>query len=176
MRETVLFIAMSLDGYIADSSGGVAWLHGQDEALGDGGVYEAFVRDVDVVLMGWKTYRQIVTELSPDAWVYEGMTTYVFTHRALPSTAAVRFTDEPPAALVRRLRAEEGGRIWVCGGAALAQQLMREGLIDRYDLSVIPTILGAGVPLFGGAQDARRLRLLDARADNGIVRLIYARG
>lgn len=175
MREAVLFIAMSLDGYIADSRGGVEWLQGQDEALGDGGAYETFIRSVDTVLMGFRTYQQIVTELSPDAWPYEGLTAYVFTHRKLPSTAQIRFTDEMPAALVERLRAGEGKRIWICGGADLARQLMREDLIDQYDLSVIPVVLGAGVRLFAQAEEMRKLRLIQTQTDNGVVRLTYVR-
>ena len=64
MRKIVLFIAMSLDGYIADRQGGVGWLAGQGEQGGEG-FYEEFVRDMDTVVMGGNTYRQITEELSP---------------------------------------------------------------------------------------------------------------
>ena len=80
MREISLFIAMSLDGYIADSRGGVDWLTGQKEDGEMIDTYSLFIRDVDTVLMGWNTYHQIVTELSPEQWIYEGLKTYVFTH------------------------------------------------------------------------------------------------
>ena len=70
MRRVVLFIAMSLDGYIADSEGGVDWLKGQDENAENVDVYSDFVKDVDTVVMGWNTYHQIVTELSPSEWIY----------------------------------------------------------------------------------------------------------
>ena len=80
MRKVVLFIAMSLDGYIADSEGGVGWLKGQDEDEGDGDVYTSFLRDVDTVIMGWNTYHQVVTELSPSEWVYAGLTSCIITH------------------------------------------------------------------------------------------------
>lgn len=64
MKKISLFIAMSLDGYIADESGGVDWLTGHgDEKMPD--VYSEFAKDIDTVLMGWNTYHQIVTELSP---------------------------------------------------------------------------------------------------------------
>lgn len=70
MREVVLFIAMSLDGYIAESDGGVEWLSGQDADAEDQDSYSEFAQNIDTVVMGWNTYHQIVTELSSDEWVY----------------------------------------------------------------------------------------------------------
>lgn len=80
MREVVLFIAMSLDGYIAESDGGVGWLSGQDADAEDQDSYSEFAQNIDTVVMGWNTYHQIVTELSPDEWVYGDFATYVITH------------------------------------------------------------------------------------------------
>ena len=76
MRKISLFIAMSLDGYIAVSKGGVDWLTGQsdDDSID---TYGNFVQDIDTGLLGWNTYHQIVTELSPNKWVYDDFTTYV---------------------------------------------------------------------------------------------------
>ena len=54
---------MSLDGYIADANGGVDWLGGQNPGEGDGKSYDNFIREIDTVVMGWNTYRQIATEL-----------------------------------------------------------------------------------------------------------------
>ena len=65
MRKVVLFIAMSLDGYIADRNGGVYWLSGEDENAENDDTYLSFVKDVDTVIMGWNTYHQVVEELSP---------------------------------------------------------------------------------------------------------------
>ena len=70
MRKVTLFIAMSLDGYIADSKGKVDWLEGQDENVESPDIYGEFIKDIDTVIMGRNTYDQIVTELSPDDWVY----------------------------------------------------------------------------------------------------------
>ena len=74
MRKTALYIGMSLDGYIADSHGGVSWMTGQDESAENGDSYENFIKTVDTVIMGWNTYHQITTELSAGEWVYEGLT------------------------------------------------------------------------------------------------------
>lgn len=67
-----------------------------------------------------------------------------------------------------------GKNIWICGGAAVVQTLIRENLIDRYDISIIPTILGGGIPLFPDGMVEKRLHLTYTENANGIVRLIYA--
>lgn len=69
MRKVILYIAMSLDGYIADSSGKVDWLRGQDDDMETADSFPEFEKSIDTVVMGWKTYHQIATELSPDKWV-----------------------------------------------------------------------------------------------------------
>lgn len=76
---------MSLDGYIADSKGSVNWLTGQgnDDNVDS---YSEFVKDIDTVIMGWNTYHQIVTELSPNEWVYNDFKSYVLTHKAKTSS------------------------------------------------------------------------------------------
>ena len=101
MRRTVLYIAMSLDGYIADRSGEVDWLYGSGEGEGS---YGEFSRTVGTVIMGRTTYDQITTVLSPGDWPYCGMSCYVVTNRPAAPAEGVTFTSEPPSALVRRLR------------------------------------------------------------------------
>lgn len=81
MRNVNLFIAMSLDGYIADNKGSVDWLEGQDSDNESIDTYSEFVKNIDTILMGWNTYHQVVTELSPKEWVYNDFTTYVITHK-----------------------------------------------------------------------------------------------
>lgn len=165
---------MSLDGYIADRNGGVDWLKGQsNEDTMD--TYSDFVKNIDTVLMGWNTYHQIVTELSPDRWVYENFTTYVFTHSKHTSSEQIRFTDDNPVELLQKLKKEEGKDIWVCGGANLVQQLLREDLIDQYYISVIPTLLGSGIRLFEKAGSEIQLRLIKTQTYNGITDLVYSR-
>ena len=90
MRRICLFIAMSLDGYIADERGGVDWLAGQGDESETIDTYSEFIEAVDTVFMGWNTYHQIVTELSPQEWVYDDLMTYVFTHRSCNSLKNVQ--------------------------------------------------------------------------------------
>ncbi|MGI6000466.1 MAG: dihydrofolate reductase family protein [Candidatus Merdisoma sp.] len=175
MRKVTLFIAVSLDGYIADRNGDVNWLNGQEENGDNFGSYSEFISGIDTVIMGWNTYHQVVTELSPDEWVYPEQKSYVITHREIPSTEAIVFTAENPCALVRSLRKEEGEGIWICGGADIIQQLMKEDLIDRWHISVIPTLLGSGIRLFGELAAERKLQLVKTQSYNGITNLIYER-
>ena len=102
MRKVVLFIAMSLDGYIADLNGSVDWLNGQRDEVENEDTYSEFVKDIDTVVMGWKTYYQVVTELSPSEWVYSDFISYVITHKERTSTDKIRFIHESPSNLVRR--------------------------------------------------------------------------
>lgn len=175
MRKVTLFIAMSLDGYIADENGGVDWLKGQEEHGEDLDTYSDFIKGIDTVVMGWNTYRQIAEELSPDEWVYPEQTSFVITHREISSTEQIRFTSESPCDLVKRLRRKAGKGIWICGGAGIARQLMKENLIDVWHISVIPTLLGSGIRLFGELDEERKLRLVRTQSYNGITDLVYER-
>ncbi len=173
MRKVTLFIAMSLDGYIADKDGGVDWLNGQEEDGENMDTYSEFIKTIDTIIMGWNTYHQVITELSPEEWVYPEQVSFVITHREIPSTERIRFTSESPCDLVKRLREEEGNGIWICGGASIVRQLMETDLIDTLHISVIPTLLGDGVRLFGPLEKEQKLRLVKTQSYNGITDLVY---
>ena len=173
MRKVTLFIAMSLDGYIADKDGGVDWLDGQEEDGENMDTYSEFIKTIDTIIMGWNTYHQLTSELSPEEWVYPEQISYVITHREIPSTERIHFTSESPCDLVKRLREEEGNGIWICGGASIVRQLMETDLIDTLHISVIPTLLGDGVRLFGPLEKEQKLRLVKTQSYNGITDLVY---
>lgn len=173
MRTVVLYIAMSLDGYIADSNGGVNWLGGDGSEPNNPGSFPTFINTVDTVILGYKTYHQIVTELSPGNWFYKGKTSYVHTHRQKESTDEIVFTGEHPADLVNRLKKQQGENIWICGGASIVNPLIEQDLVDRYHITVIPTILGDGVPLFEKHKTTHLLRLVSAQPNNGMIDLVY---
>lgn len=175
MRKVVLYIAMSLDGFIADESGKVDWLGGQDPENQEMGSYPDFIKTVDTVILGWKTYHQIVTELSPDNWVYEGLKSYVITHRKANSTDEIVFTDTNIDILIKELKEQKGKDIWICGGASIVNQLIKCDLIDRYMITVIPTILGKGIRLFEGDLPERKLNLISTVQYNGMTDLVYER-
>ena len=173
MRKVVLFIAMSLDGYIADINGNVDWLHGQSNKVENEETYSEFVKGIDTVIMGWTTYHQVVTVLSPMEWVYKDFTSYVITHKQQASTDNIKFVNEPPSSLVQRLKEQKGKDIWICGGASIVLQLMQEKMIDRYHISIIPTILGSGIRLFGSHDAELTLKLIRTQNYNGMIDVVY---
>ena len=125
--------------------------------------------------MGWDTYNQIVTELSPTEWVYANLTSYVITHKNLSSKNEIFFTGKSPSNLVKELKNKEGKGIWICGGANIVQQLVQTDMIDEYYISVIPIILGSGIRLFGTTPEEIKLKLISTQNYNGIAELIYTR-
>lgn len=173
MRKVIVYIAMSLDGYVADSNGGVSWLAGDGSDAENFGTYNEFIENIDTVLLGFSTYNQIVTELSPDAWPYEGMNSYVLTHRKMDNQNQITFTDENLVDLIKKLKSQQGKDIWICGGASLIQQLKELDLIDEYTFSIMPTILGKGVKLFAESDSEFPLALKNTTAYNGIAEVTY---
>lgn len=175
MGKSVLYLAMSVDGYIADQQGGVAWLMGDGSQPDAPGSYPAFLDTVDAIVMGWITYRQLVTELSPDSWPYEGCPCYVVTHRSEPDQEGITFWNGPLTDLADKLKGEHEGNVWLCGGASVAGQLLKEDRIDKLWLSIIPTVLGKGIRLFPELSQELPLKLVGTESYNGIVDLVYER-
>ena len=103
MGNVVLYLAMSVDGYIADEQGGVDWLGGDGSQPDAPGSYPAFYETVDAIVMGWSTYHQIVTQLSPSRWPYEGRPCYVVTHRQETDREGIRLFPELPRTLPLKL-------------------------------------------------------------------------
>lgn len=174
MRKVVLYIAMSLDGYIADKDGGVTWLTGDGSGSESVDSYNDFIHTVDTVIMGYQTYHQIVTELSPDVWVYADKITYVMTHKQIENQENIIFTDDLQE-LVTMLKSKEGKNIWICGGAAIVNQLIDIDFIDEYCITIVPILLGNGIPLFEKHQREIKLKLLASQSYDGFMDLRYER-
>lgn len=175
MRNVVLYIAMSLDGYIADSKKSVHWIQGQDETGEMLDTYFRFFDTVDTVIMGKCTYEQITTELSPGKWIYEGANTYVFTHTSMPDTKDIQFINADSCRFICKLKEKAGKNIWICGGADIINQVLQENLIDIFHIAIIPVLLGGGVKLFEKFDTIINLRLLNTLNYNGIIEAVYER-
>ena len=176
MKESrvTLYIAASIDGFVADDEGGVGWLDefGQDAENTDTvDAYEDFFASVDCLVVGATTYEQILTF---GEWPYEDRPTYVFTHRDLPrATEAVSFVDGDIGSLATELR-REYEHVWLVGGAQLARAFLADGQVDELRLSLVPVLLGSGVPLFRSGGEPHGLEHLETRTyDTGIVELRY---
>ncbi|SFR56921.1 Dihydrofolate reductase [Halogeometricum rufum] len=174
MGHVTLYIATSVDGYLADEDGGVDWLDqfgSESEGSEATGGFSEFLESVDCLVMGATTYQQV---LGFGEWPYGETPTYVFTHRELsPATEAVEFVDRDVAAVAGELERKHD-HVWLVGGAQLAQSFLRAGEIDHLRLFLAPILLGDGIRLFDGDYDRQRLRLLDtASDDSGIVEQRY---
>lgn len=165
-RRLKLFIATSLDGFIAARDGSIDWLF-TDADYG----YADFFASIDTVLMGRSTYEQT---LSFGAFPYEGKTCFVFTRKARGKADPVTFVSGDIADFTRGLKDEPGQDIWLVGGAEIIAAL-RE-LIDDYIISIHPVILGAGIPLFRGEGPRTALELVDISSwPSGLVQISYKR-
>lgn len=176
-RKTILYIAVSVDGYIADEKGSVGWICGHDDNVTTEDTFTPFFNDVDTVIMGRITYNQIVNELSPNQWPYIGAKTFVITHNIEKDDSEndVSFCDVPASKLVAELRQSNGKNIWICVGAQTVRELIAEDMIDTYHLSIIPVVLGKGIKLFDSTSQPIELTLTDTKIYNGIIELIYNR-
>lgn len=172
-RKVILYISQSLDGFIADDEGGVDWIFGNKEDYNGDYGYDAFVKDVDTVILGSNTYRQIVNELSPDQWAYEDLRSYVLTSKKLKDTPNIKFTSLDIKRLVYELQSKDGKNIWICGGANLVDRCIKADIIDEYRITTVPVILGSGIRLFGENNKKIKLKLTELREENGLVTGVY---
>jgi len=176
MRKMKPRVAISLDGFIADTRGGVDWLH-RFHAKGpreDYGMTE-FFRSIDTVLMGRHTHDFALSHGVKD---YPGMENFVFTRTKPPGKRdGVEYISGDPAELIAALRQKPGKDIWLCGGGDLARQLLERKLVDEIALAVIPILLGDGIPLFQKRYPETDLQLIDCKVcKSGLVGLVYAMG
>lgn len=181
MPEIVYYVAVSLDGYIATPDGGVEWLASFEAGSEDYG-YEEFYAGIDAVLMGSRTYEQTLTF---GEWAFGRTPCWVFsTRHGLPTRPGVRITSATPGEVVEEIAVAGISRAWLVGGGALAGSFRDAGLITRYIVSVMPVILGAGVPLLGltvpaagmtvDSVPSTRLTLVSSKAfTDGVVQLTY---
>ncbi|MFV3305750.1 dihydrofolate reductase family protein [Pseudomonas sp. NY15181] len=172
MRSTLIyFVAASLDGYIARPDGSVDWLEGYDSATDDYG-YGAFYASIDGLLMGRATYLHC---LDQGDWPYPDKPSLVLTRaNHLPvASPRVELMHCPPSEALEALQAKGCQRIWLVGGGSLAGNFLAAGLLDEVIVSIIPHLLGAGIPLFSIGLE-QRLQLLEQRSfPSGIVQLRY---
>lgn len=171
-RPLVLVVTTSLDGFIAETDGGVDWLAPPPpDTPAD---YDELIASIDTLVMGSATYL-VSLELDGGTEVFAEKRTIVFTSRHdLPPHGGVEFVHEPAEQFVARLKQEPGGAIWLFGGGKLATALSDAGLVDEYLVAVQPILLGEGIPLWRAPHARTQLELVAARAwSSGIAELRY---
>ena len=176
--EVIVYIAASLDGFIARSDGSIDWLDvaGSEEAEQSMSDFLTLLDNVDCLVMGRKTF-DTVKEFSP--WPYGTLPVIVLssTLSSPPEIegASIGIRSAQPADLVRDLEGEGFGRIYIDGGATI-HGFLREGLVDRMTLATVPILLGSGRPLFPEMENELRFKLESSVSlDSGIVKSTYVR-
>ena len=166
MRKIKVFIATSLDGYIATEFGSVDWL---PEKVESG--YEEFYKTIDTVLMGRKTYGQILTF---GAYPYEGKKSYVFTKNPdQEKDKNVEFVSSIDEFLSDKLDLTKGDNIWLVGGADLISHFLNRKLVDEVIVSIIPLSLGRGIPLFKNLKQVVNMEVVKTTQYKYLVELHY---
>ena len=174
MAKIRLYIAATLDGYIARENGSLDWLF---EIPNPGNIdhgYKSLMENTDVVVMGRKTYEEVLG--FGIEWPYSEQKTFVFTTRKdfSPKTAGTFLMDEVSESSVKMLRAESMKGIWLVGGGELVSHFLRCKAVDELIISVIPVILGKGIRLFIEGVPETRLRFIHSESfETGIVNLSY---
>lgn len=171
MRPVRYSVAMSLDGYIADPTGGYDWIV-MDPDIDFGALFKNF----DTLLMGRKTYEMAREQGGGPAM--RGMKSYVFS-RTLRQEECPRVTvSADPKETVTALKQRDGKDIWLFGGGGLFQSLLALELVDAVQVAIIPVLLGGGVPVLPSPATRAKLRLTSHRIyeKTGTVMLDYAVG
>lgn len=167
--KVILYIAMSLDGYIAKEDGSIDWLENTGDVVGAG--YLKFYNIIDTIIMGKKTYNQILTF---GEWGYKGKNTYVLTSDIYENaeTPNIEFRNDDIEDLIIELKQNSASNIWLLGGAEIVNAFLEKGLIDEYRIAVVPMILGSGIRLFTAPAE-ESLDFKEVTEYGGIVELKY---
>lgn len=171
-----VFIATSLDGFIAREDGSIDWLNEANTLIpsGEDCGYGAFIQPIDVIVMGRKTFELVLTF---DPWPYGDKKMVVLSSQPLNIPARLQNTvsasSKSPQALVEQLAAEGAQNLYVDGGVTI-QRFLSAGLIDEIIITLIPVLLGKGIPLFGPIPNDISLVHLETKTfEFGFVQVKY---
>lgn len=170
----MLYISMSLDGYLATENDDLSWLSVVEKEGEDYG-YNDFMDSVDTYIVGRKTHDKILDLTGGDFPAAKTNKCYVITREKRESNSEIEFYNGDIEVLINNLKSQEGKNIYCDGGAEIVKLLMSKNLIDEYIISIIPIFLGKGKRLFLGGIPTEKLSLLSAKDfDTGLVQLHYA--
>jgi len=175
--KTKIYIAATVDGFIARADGAIDWL--EHDSKGQDYGWDAFRQSIDALVLGRQTYEQV---LGFDVeWPYQGLATFVWSRTLTSDDIPAALADEmveatalPPAALLDELTGRGLKSVWIDGGQTL-QAFLAEGLVDIMTVTRIPILIGQGIPLFGALPSDVHLEHLDTQFfDSGVVQSSYA--
>lgn len=168
-----VYIACSLDGYIAGPDDDLSWLpHVDPQAQTEGVSYEAFTKDVGCILMGRQTYEVVCG--FPGDWPYGQTPVLIATQRALePKVSTVKAVKGSISEMVRQAQEAAQGKDVYLDGGQLIRSALDEGLVDELIITQVPKLLGGGVSLFAGLKKAHTLKLVEHHLFGGsMVQLV----
>jgi len=175
MRKLSLFIAMSLDGYIAQPNDNLDFLKLVEKEGEDYGYYK-FTDTIDTIIIGRKTYDYVVKHIGHEHYDNGNRKVYVLTRMERPPVGNTIFYNGSVLDLISMLRSESGKHIYCDGGAEIINEFLKYDLVDEYTISVIPILLGEGTRLFKDGRPLQGLELSGAKTyDTGLVQLSYKR-
>ena len=180
VSRVIVHMGCSADGFIARKDGRVDWMETSDRFEDGAEMDPEFVREflasIDCYVMGSKTYETALDfESKGFGWSYGDTPVFVLTRRDLPVTRqSVELVSEPLESLIRDRLRPRYGKIWIAGGSAVAGECLRLGLTDEVSYSMLPVLIGEGMPYFDRLDADVPLHLLEARAyKSGMVALRY---
>lgn len=175
MRKLSLFIATSLDGYIAKPNGNLEFLKAVEKEGEDYG-YDEFTAKIDTIIVGRKTYDIVLNEIGHSHYDNGQRDVYVITRTLRPSVGRTTFYSGNLTELVQRLKSENGKNIYCDGGAEIINDLLQNDLIDEYIISLIPILLGEGIRLFKDGRPEQLLEFVNVKNfDTGLTQFQYTR-
>lgn len=175
MRKISLFIAMSLDGYIAKPNDDLSFLKLVEKEGEDYG-YAEFTNTIDTLIIGRKTYDYVLKEIGSSHYDNGERDIYVITRTERPQVGRTIFYTGNITELVKRLKSEKGKNIYCDGGAEVINELLKYDLIDEFIISIVPVLLGNGTRLFKDGRPEQTLEFVSAKTfDTGLTQLYYKR-
>lgn len=175
MRKTSLFIAMSLDGYIAKPNDDLSFLKMVEKEGEDYG-YTEFTGNIDTIILGRKTYDYVLKEIGSSHYDNGQRDVYVLTRTKRPQVGRTIFYTENLSGLVKQLKSEKGKNIYCDGGAEIINELLQHDLVDEFTISIIPILLGNGTRLFKDGRPEQLLEFVSAKSfETGLTQLYYKR-
>lgn len=175
MRKLSIFIASSLDGYIAGPNDDLGFLKTVEKEGEDYG-YKTFTDTIDTILLGRKTYDWVIDQIGPSHYDNGERDVYVITRKQRPATGKTQFYTGDLVTLVQQLRSQKGKNIYCDGGSEIINELLKKDLIDEMIISIIPILLGEGTRLFADGRPEQLLELVEVKNfDTGLTQLHYKR-
>jgi len=175
MRKISLFIATSIDGYIAKPNNDLSFLKLVEHEGEDYG-YSSFIKDIDTIIVGRKTYDYVLEVIGDSHYDNGQRDVYVITRNKKPQIGRTIFYNDDIKRLVNQLKLQNGKNIYCDGGSEIIYELLKNNLIDELTISIIPIILGSGIKLFKEIPFEIPMKFVSSNEfKTGLIQIKYSR-